>query len=121
MAETFEQLHPDDKRAIKRFLTGQIQNILANEHGIGGKKNIAIALNRQVKVAVNQDDYLQKMANAILRARRLDIDKMVTAAVTSAAQEMVADRLDAAGKAIKIHISIAPEVPEDSPEHFGQF
>ncbi len=70
----FEKLSEEDRRALKRFLTGQIQNILANEHGIGGSANAAVQkeiirkeIAKQVELKFSSPEVLRNVVEESIR------------------------------------------------------
>jgi arginine decarboxylase-like protein len=121
----FDKLNPDDKAALKWFLTGQIQNILTNEHGIGGTKDVSVQVGRRVEQRVqaltNDDDFLRKLAESIVSNRRLSVDTIMTKAIEAQCRKLVDEKIKAAVDPIRINVSIAKEIPEGSPAGYAQF
>lgn len=122
----FSAMSEDDKRALKRFLTGQIQNILANEHGIGGQRSSKNAAAEAAREAVNKvmirDDFLDMVCNRIVAARRTNIDGLVKAAVEKSADQAVARVVGAAASRISVKVFVEPELPaEGMPDNFAKF
>lgn len=132
--KAFVRLHPDDKLALKRFMTGQIQNVLANEYGIGGSKGLKGEITRTIREEVasqlrsinDVEHFAERVADALLRKYRGDrglARKEVEKAIRDAAKEAIADVVGMASKQISVAFSIKEErekVSDQNP-NFGRF
>lgn len=121
MSVEVELLNQDDKKALKHFMTGQIQNVLANEYGIGGKRRLQSVMDSAIQKAVLSDPFVERFVAVILRKQKMDFNKIITAAIEKASREIVTEHFKAAADRVKININVEPEAPAGMPENFGIF
>lgn len=125
-AKFFDKLDPEDKQALKWFLTGQIQNILTNEHGIGGSKGIREAVQEKANQRINQlvgdKEFQNKLAERLAQERRIDFPKLILGAAQKEAEKQIEQAAGYAARRVKVSVSIEPD-PERpvGTEGFGQF
>lgn len=122
----FEKMDQDDKVALKRFLTGQIQNILANEHGIGGSKGVLNEARRRVDervdAVVKDDEMLEKLASLLARKVNVNFAKLVTDAAQKVAEQAIKKAAGDAAARVKISVFIEPDPQEpEEAQGFGAF
>lgn len=125
----FDKLHVDDKAALKWFLTGQIQNILANEHGIGGSKDVSYQVRARADERINQllkdDQFLENLAQRLAdkHGSRTNYPKMVLDATEKGVREALSKSIGHAAQRVKIKVFIEPDPLETSgePENFAKF
>ena len=122
--KVFLSLSGDDKRALKRFLTGQIQNILANEHGIGGRRDAVseatTAVTAIVEKRFNDGDYLATIIERILQTRSHGLIGIVEKVAAKLAKEALLERFNDAASQITFNVSVE-EKAVALPENFGRF
>jgi hypothetical protein len=124
--QVFDKFSTADKDALKWFLTGQIQNILANEHGIGGKKDIASQVDRRVEARIasfaSDDKLMQRLATLLAKDRRIDFAKLITDAARHEAQDAIKKAAGTAASRVKVHVFIEPDPNEPAETTaFGAF
>jgi uncharacterized protein YajQ (UPF0234 family) len=133
--EVFDRLHPDDKRALKRFMTGQIQNILANEYGIGGTKTlkgqveqaIAEEVQRQINRLMDGDRLIETIADRLVATyhrQRGKAQEELKNAIREETRKAIADIVGEAAGRVQINLSIAQaptREPTDQNPNFGRF
>ncbi|QNH71707.1 hypothetical protein V1VFAS_135 [Rhizobium phage V1VFA-S] len=126
-AAFFDKLHPDDKKALKWFLTGQIQNILANEHGIGGSKGVREAVremaNSRVNSLINDQAFQEKLAERLASKSRINFTKLIEKAAETEAQKAIEKAAGYAARRVKIKVFIEPDPEEAASQapNFGTF
>lgn len=120
----FLSLSGDDKQALKRFLAGQIQNILANEHGIGGRRDAVSEATTAVAAIVekkfNDGDYLATIIERILQTRSHGLIGIVEKVAAKLAKEALLERFNDAASQITFNVSVE-EKAVALPENFGRF
>jgi hypothetical protein len=122
----FDKLHPEDKAALKWFLTGQIQNILANQHGIGGSKGIREAVQEKASQRINQligdKEFQIRLAERLAQERRIDFPKLIIAAAQKEAEKQIEQAAGYAARRVRVHVTIEPDPERPAgAEGFGQF
>jgi histone H3/H4 len=113
-----ERLHPDDKRDLKRFMTGQIQNVLANEYKIGGTKTlrgeiakaIESEVQRQLKSLTEGDRFVERVVDTLLRTYRHEAGgkakEMAQKAINSAIREQAKEIAEKAVSGLSVSINV---------------
>lgn len=126
-AAFFDKLHPEDKMALKWFLTGQIQNILANEHGVGGSKGVRDAVqekaHERISSLVNDQAFQEKLAERIASKSRINFTKLIEKAAEVETLKAIEKAVGYAASRVKVKVFIEPD-PEDGPSQapdFGKF
>ena len=122
----FDHFSHEDKTALKWFLTGQIQNILANEHGIGGSKGVRDQVRQRaderVTALLNDEAFLEKLAERLAAARKINFAKLITDAAQKAAEEAIQKAAGYAASRVKVHVYIEPEPETGGPaDDYGKF
>lgn len=125
-AAFFDKLHPDDKAALKWFLTGQIQNILANEHGVGGSKGVRDAVqekaNERINTLLNDELFLEKLAERLAAARKINFAKVITETTQKVAEAEIEKVAGYAARRVKVQVYIEPEPEPGGPaDGYGKF
>ncbi|SCW95902.1 hypothetical protein [Ancylobacter rudongensis] len=125
-AFTGPPMHPDDKRALKRFMTGQIQNILANEYGVGGSKRLKSIVEDAVRAEVarrtkfmEEPAFLERMAGALVTGYRTGKNREDAAKLMAqiAREEMKLAIKEVVGEAAsRLHITLSIEAPPPAPD-----
>ena len=124
----FERMAHDDKRALKRFLTGQIQNILANQHGIGGSKGVAQQVrsraDERINTLLNDEAFLERLAQKLAdkHGSRTNYPKLVLDATEKGVRQALEKTIGQAASRVKIKVYVEPDPnePEVTPG-FAQF
>lgn len=124
--QVFDRFTPEDKAALKWFLTGQIQNILANEHGIGGSKGIKEAVREKASERINQligdKEFQVRLAERLAAERRIDFAKLITDAARKETEKQIEQIAGYAARRVKVSVSIEPDPEEPvGAEGFGKF
>lgn len=122
----FERMANDDKRALKRFLTGQIQNILANEHGIGGSKGIREQVraraDERVNSLINDERFMEQLAERLAAKSRINFSKLITEAAHREAAAQIEKAVGRAASRVKVQVYIEPEQEQSAADDaFGKF
>ncbi len=124
----FNKLHPEDKEALKWFLTGQIQNILANEHGIGGSKGIAQQVrtraDERIQQLITEDEFMERLAQRLAdkHGSRVNYPKMINDAVERTVNAYCAKAAGDAAARVKVHVYIEPDPSEpEEATNYGKF
>jgi hypothetical protein len=120
----FASMTAEDKQALKRFLTGQIQNILSNEHGIGGRADtvstIQHNIERKIEKKLLDDEYLGQIIKKVLDGRAVSLMGIIDRAVAKEAQNALQDRFNEAARMITFNVSVE-EKEIKRPDNFGKF
>lgn len=129
--------HSEEWRAMKHFITGQIQNVLANEWGIGGSRNfknqvesmIQKEISRQIENLTTNDRFYEVVADRILRAKfqnKGSARDELKAAIRVATDKAIADLVKNTIAKISVGVSVdpAPGVNDGDPKsdpRYGKF
>ena len=120
----FEKLNPDDKSALRSYITGQIRNVLANEFGIGGRasveNDIKAAARDRVEKVLGDADFLALNIEKILKTRSYNMISIIEKVAAAEAQKALADRFNDAAKEITFYVSVEQK-EKMQPENFGKF
>ena len=118
----FMKLSPGEQHDLKRFITGQIQNILANEYGVGGTKTLKSHLDTSIAQQLNHEKFIESVAARILHSNRIDAKSVINKALETAAKKAIAEIVGEAASNIHVTFQIGAPAPAGLVnENYGQF
>lgn len=118
----FVKLSEGERNDLKKFMTGQIQNILANEYGIGGTKTLKSQLDGAIAAQLNHDQFVDKIASRILHSHKINAAGVIKEALQAAAKKAVSDIVGEAASNIQVTFHIGEAKPAElNNDQFGKF
>ena len=133
-----DMLHPEDWKRLKRFMTGQIQNVLANEWGIGGQRKLKNQIESLIRAEFeathkrlnSENQLLDRIADRIAGgrfAKKAAAKEMLQEAIETAVEREIEELVRATVARITLNVNVSdnpdapgPDDPKKNP-NYGAF